>query len=77
MTTHHRLVLDREGDPTALLEIEWTFHDAEPGSIALVQGWSMDRITATDADTGTPIELDEKELEYVQNQYQPEYWRTE
>lgn len=65
MTTTHRIILDRDGDPTAEVECEWNFYYGEPGSLAICSGWQLDRITARDADSGQAVELDESEIALI------------
>lgn len=75
MTTHHRIILDRDDDPTVELECEWNFHSCEPGSAAICAAWELDRVTAKDADSGKPVELDESERLWISEQLQPNMGR--
>ncbi len=65
MTTHHEIILDRDGDPTALIECQWEFCTGVEGSLGILAGWVLTHISARDRDSGAVIELDESEVEYV------------
>lgn len=71
MTTLHRLILDRDDDPTVELECEWRYRAGEPGSLAICSTWELDRVFAKDADSGKPVELDEAERLWIGEKLQP------
>lgn len=71
MTTLHRLILDRDDDPTVELECEWRYHAGEPGSLAIAESWELNRVFAKDADSGKAVELDEAEQLWIKEQLQP------
>ena len=71
MTTCGKLILDRDGDPTVDLACSWQFTTAQPGSAGICAAWHLDRIAATDADTGAPVELDPAEVEYITRRIEP------
>lgn len=68
----HRLILDRDGDPTVELDCAWKYHEGEAGSVSVPAHWELDSVTARDADSGQRIELDDAELEMVRAMFQPE-----
>ena len=77
MTTHHKITLDREEEQTVNLECDWTFHSSEPGSLAICAYWELERVRATDADSGQRVELDEAERLSIAEQMQPKLGRFE
>lgn len=71
MTTCGKLILDRDGDPTVDLECEWSFKQGEPLSISICDSWTLERVTARDADSGRIVELDPHEIEWIARQLEP------